>query len=115
MMNLPEEGQRQFAGFSFGAPGSEAAIQRAETALGEPLPRVLRELYGAFDGFLDPTDAVFFWPLFAGKWGDSALVDLNRFLREGDEFPRDFVSRCIFFGDDGGGPFWGMKMDLPGK
>jgi hypothetical protein len=58
---------------------------------------------------------VFFWPLFAGKWGEFGLVDLNRFLHEGDEFPRDFVSRCIFFGDDGGGTFWGIKTDLPGK
>jgi SMI1 / KNR4 family (SUKH-1) len=115
MMKLYEEVQRHFAGFSFGAPCSDAEIQRAEAALGEPIPDVLRELYRAFDGFLGPTDSVFFWPLFAGKWGECGLVDLNRFLREGDEFPRDLVSRCIFFGDDGGGPFWGIKRDLPGK
>ena len=84
--------------------------------MGEPLPDVLRELYRAFDGFLGPTDAVFFWPLFAGTWGEWGLVDLNRFLlREGDEFPTDFVARCLFFGDDGGGTFWGIKKDLPGK
>jgi hypothetical protein len=115
MMKLYEEVQRHFAGFSFGAPCSDAEVQRAEAALGERIPGVLRELFLAFDGFLGPTDSVFFWPLFAGKWGDYGLVDLNRFLREDDEFPRDLVSRCIFFGDDGGGPFWGIKRDLPGK
>jgi SMI1 / KNR4 family (SUKH-1) len=114
-MDLPEEVKRLFAGFRFGAACSVADIERAEAALGEPLPDVLRELYLAFDGFLGPTDAVFFWPLFAGKWGDAGLVDLNLFLRAGDEFPSDLVSRCIFFGDDGGGPFWGIKTDLPGK
>ncbi len=115
MMSLPDKVRGEFAGFNFGARCSQAEIRRTEAALGEPLPAVLLELYRAFDVFLGPTDAVFFWPLFAGKWGDSGLVDMNRFLREGDEFPRDFVSQCIFFGDNGGGPFWGMKTDLPGK
>src|ERR1700729_3646404 len=101
-MNLPEEVKRQFAGFRFGAPCSEADIERAEAALGEPLPDVLRELYRAFDGFLGPTDAVFFWPLFAGRPGAAGLVDMNLFLRAEDDFLSDFVSRCIFFGDDGG-------------
>jgi hypothetical protein len=28
---------------------------------------------------------------------------------------REFVSRCLFFGDDGIGGYWGIKRDLPGK
>ena len=53
-----------FAGQRFGEPCAEADIQRAEAAIGEPLPVAIRELYLAFDGFLGLTDARFFWPLF---------------------------------------------------
>jgi hypothetical protein len=100
-----------FPGHSFGAPRTEADIGRAEAALGELLPPVLRELYLAFDGFLGPTSAAFFWPLF----GREGLVETNQFYRGDDLFPQELVSLCLFFGDNGCGPQWGFKRDLPGK
>jgi hypothetical protein len=39
-MKLHEEVQRHFTGFSFGAPCSEAEIQRAEAALGTGDPGI---------------------------------------------------------------------------
>jgi hypothetical protein len=100
-----------FAGHRFGAPCTEADIGRAEAALGEPLPPVLRDLYRAFDGFLGSTDATFFWPLF----GPEGLVAMNQFYRGDDLFPQELVAQCLFFGDNGCGPQWGFKRDLPGK
>jgi hypothetical protein len=101
----------QFGGASCGAPCSEADIVRAERLLGCRLPDELRSLYLAFDGFRGPTEARFLWPLFAKE----GLVDFNRFLREGSEFPHEFVASCIFFGDAGIGDMWGLKRDLPGQ
>jgi hypothetical protein len=114
-MGQPDEVRSHFAGFDFGAPCSEADILRAEAALGEELPNVLRELYLAFNGFLGPTNATFFWPLFAPNPERAGLVEMNRFFRDGDPFPQDLVSQCLFFGDNGIGPQWGIKKDIPGK
>jgi hypothetical protein len=100
-----------FPGHSFGPPCSEADVRRAEAALGEPLPPILRELYLAFDGFRGPTNAAFFWPLFSRE----GLIEMNRFYRGDDLFPQQLVSQCLFFGDNGCGPQWGFKRDLPGK
>jgi cell wall assembly regulator SMI1 len=116
-MTVANEVRTIFAGHSFGAPCTEADIHRAERALGELLPPVLRELYLAFDGFRGSTDAAFFWSLF----GREGLVEMNQFFRvnqffRGDDlFPRGLVSQCLFFGDNGAGPQWGFKRDLPGK
>src|SRR5262245_12006473 len=110
-MAAADEVRSMFAGHSFGAPCTEADIRRAEAALGEPLPPVLRELYLAFDGFLGSTNAGFFRPLF----GREGLVELNRFFRGDALFPQELVSRCVFFGDNGCGPLWGFKRELPGK
>ena len=79
--------------------------------LGARFPRELRSLYLAFDGFRGPTEARFLWPLLA----KDGIVDFNGFLREGSEFPRSFVSSCLFFGDAGIGDMWGFKDDLPGQ
>jgi cell wall assembly regulator SMI1 len=108
-MSLPQEVQELFRGFPFGTPVTLEDIQRAERELGEPLPPVLRELYLVFDGFNGPTSACFFWTLF----GDEGLVGFNQFFRNGEEFPHELVSSCIFFGDGGAGPMWGIKRDLP--
>ena len=108
-MNLAEQVTELFHGFPFGTPATLDDLQRAERELGEAIPPVLRDLYLAFDGFRGPTNAQFFWPLFA----ENGLVNFNGFLRAGDEFPHDFVSSCIFFGDEGIGPMWGIKRDLP--
>jgi hypothetical protein len=110
-MTPSDEVRAMFPGHCFGASGTEADILRAEAALGEPLPPVLRELYLAFDGFLGSTNASFFWPLF----GREGLVEMNQFYRGDDLFPPDLVSQCLFFGDNGCGPPWGFKRDLPGK
>ncbi len=110
-MAAADEVRQLFAGHSFGTPCTEADIRRAEAVLGEPLPPVLRELYLAFDGFLGLTNAGFFWPLF----GREGLVEMNQFYRGDDLFPQELVSRCVFFGDNGCGPQWGFKRDLPGK
>jgi hypothetical protein len=109
--NLPDEVRSFFAGFRFGPPCTEADVRRAEAALGEPLPPPLRACYLAFDGFFGPTDARFLWPLF----GYPGLVRSNQFYRGDDLFPRDLVTRCVFFGDNGCGPQWGIHRDLPGK
>jgi hypothetical protein len=110
-MVAADEVRTLFRGYSFGAPCTEADIQRAEAVLGQRLPLMLRELYLAFDGFLGPTSASFFWPLF----GREGLVEMNQFYRGDELFPQDLVSQCLFFGDSGGGPQWGFKRDLPGK
>ncbi len=110
-MGQADEVRALFAGHSFGTPCTDADIRRAESALGEPLPAVLRELYLAFDGFLGSTNASFFWPLF----GRDGLVEMNQFYRDDELFSQELVSRCVFFGDNGCGPQWGYKSDLPGK
>jgi hypothetical protein len=110
-MSQPDEVRALFTGHRFGVSCNEADIRRAEAALGESFPPVLRELYLAFDGFRGPTDAAFFWPLF----GEEGLVEMNQFYRGDDLFPQELVSQCLFFGDNGVGPQWGFKRDLPGK
>src|SRR5206468_2065299 len=95
-------------------PCSEEQLARAESLLGAPIPRMLRDLYSAFDGFEGPTNAPFLWPLFERQRGQGALVEMNRFLRT-DDFPEPLMSQCLFYGDAGTGPFWGIKHDLPGK
>lgn len=86
-------------------------------ALGEPLPAILEEFYRAFNGFRGPTNAAFFWQLFASANEPTALVEMNKFFRDngGDPFPGEIVSQCLFFGDDGIGAQWAFKKDLPGK
>jgi hypothetical protein len=110
-MGQPDEVRALFAGHSFGAPCNDADVREAEAALGESLPPVLRELYLAFDGFRGPTNAAFFWPLF----GREGLVEMNQFYRGDDLFPQELISQVLFFGDNGCGPQWGFKRDLPGK
>lgn len=56
-----------------------------------------------------------FWPLFAHDEHGLGLVEMNLFYREDDLFPRGLVSQCLFFGDSGGGPQWGIKQDVPGN
>lgn len=110
-MTAADEVRAMFAGHSFGPPCAPADIHLAETALGETLPLILRELYLAFDGFRGSTDAQFFWPLF----GRDGLVEMNQSFRGPEDFPRELVSKCLFFGDEGTGPQWGLKRDLPDK
>ena len=110
-MSAADQLRELFAGHRFGLPCTDAEIRRAEETLGEGLPLALRELYRAFDGFLGSTDAAFFWPLF----GREGLVETNLFYRGDDIFPRELVSNCVFYGDSGCGPAWGLKRDLPGK
>lgn len=100
-----------FAGHYFGPPAEAADLLRAESILGEPIPASLKEFYLAFDGFRGPTNAGFFWPIF----GFPGLVRSNRFLRDDELFPHELVTQCLFFGDNGCGPLWGFKQDLPGK
>lgn len=113
-MSLAQEVRRNFEGSDFGPPCSPDDLERAEHELGHPLPPVLRELYLSFDGFLGPTAAVFFSPLFErdDSAGDS-LVGFTLFLRGEDYFPR-FLQRAVIFGGDGCGSNWGMLIDLPG-
>src|SRR5687768_13097256 len=65
----PDDVRRHFAGYPFGDPCTEADLARAEAALGIPIPPVLRTLYLSFNGFLGPTDAGYFWPLFGDRGG----------------------------------------------
>lgn len=111
----PADVRRHFAGYAFGEPCPESELVRAEALLGELVPDVLRELYRSFNGFAGPTSAPFLWPLFERRRGASALVEMNLFLRHGSEFPRALMLQCLFYGDAGVGPSWGLKRDLPGK
>src|SRR4051812_13986193 len=110
-MSQADEIRALFAGHHFGPPCPDTDIRRAESMLGEPLPPALRELYLTFDGFLGSADACFFWPLF----GREGLVEMNQFFRGDDLFPQELISQCLFFGDNGCGPQWGIKRDLPGR
>lgn len=98
-MNLPQRIRDHFPDATFGHPCSQSDVTRAEQALGEQLPKMLRELYLAFDGFRMPEggglDALL--PLF----GREGLVGMNAFFRNGAEFPTKLVSQCLFFGNDG--------------
>jgi hypothetical protein len=114
-MGLPNDVRACFAGFGFGPPCSESEIRHAESELGETLPSVLGDLYLAFDGFEGPTGAAFFWPLFAHRENAPGLVEMNLFYRGDNLFPRGLVSQSLFFGDNGCGPQWGIKRDVPGK
>src|SRR5207247_1902579 len=102
-----------FGEFEFGPPCTESKIRAAESAIGEKLPEDLRTLYLSFDGFYGPTRAQFLWPLFADN--ASGLVEMNNFLRGDNLFPQELITKCIFFGDNGIGPYWGLKKDLPDK
>ena len=117
MSHVAEKVKAAFPEAAYGPPCSDGDIRRANADLGEPLPSVLQELYRAFNGFRGPTNAGFFWPLFASPKNPTGLVQMNRFLREyaHDPFPQDIVSQCLFFGDDGIGAQWGFKKDLAGK
>jgi hypothetical protein len=110
-LSLADEVRIQFKGYPFGSPCPEAEIRRAESELGEALPPVLAELYTGFDGFRGPTNAVFFFPVFDPA--NSGLVETNKFFRNDKTFPQDLVSKCIFYGSDGTGAYWGIKRDLP--
>jgi hypothetical protein len=107
-MTAADEVRAMFPGRPFGAPCNEADIVRAEAALGETMPTMLRDLYLAFDGFHGPTDAGFFWPL-SGREG---FVEMNQFFRADPVFPQELVSQCLFFGDNGCGAQWAVKRDL---
>src|SRR5437763_15860459 len=75
------EVRHHFAAYAFGEPCTEAQLARAESLLGQPIPLVLRKLYLSFNGFLGPTDASFFWPLFEKRAGSGALVEMDMLLR----------------------------------
>ena len=110
-MRPEDEIRALFPDKHFGSPCSRQDLQQAELELGEPLPEFLRNLYLEFSGFRGPTDAQFFWPL-RGRQG---LIEMNRFFRSHEAFPREFTTKCVFFGDNGCGSQWAFKRDLPGK
>ncbi len=112
-----EKVKAEFPDAAFRRPCSDDDIRRANAALGAPLPAILEEFYRAFNGFRGPTNAAFFWQLFASKKNPTGLVEMNRFFRDNvdDPFPREIVSQCLFFGDDGIGAQWGFKKNQQGK
>lgn len=112
----PEAVKQLFAGNLFGPPCDEAQLAVAEAELQVAVPSELRCFYLAFDGFLGPTAAYFFWPLFArDNRREIGFVERNKWLRTSFEFPKELMSRCLFFGDDGCGSFWGVHHEVPGK
>ena len=114
-MGMAEDVRRVFTNdydeYVFGPPCTESDIERAEAALGEPLPPALRELYLAFNGFTGCTGASFFWPLF----GELSLVETNWLYRSDDVFPRATTAACLFFGDNACRRLWAFKRDMPGR
>ncbi|MFL5327864.1 MAG: SMI1/KNR4 family protein [Gemmataceae bacterium] len=117
MPNEVDKVKGEFPNATYGPPCSDADIERATAAMGEPLPAVLEEYYRAFNGFRGPTNAGFFWQLFTSNENPTGLVEMNKFLRENanDLFLYEIVSQCLFFGDDGVGAQWAFKKDLPAK
>ena len=111
----PAEVRYHFADYQFGEPCTVEQLTQAESRLGQPIPPVLRDLYLSFNGFLGPTSASFFWPLFEKRAGCGALVEMNRFLRDDDVFPKSLTWKCLFYGDAGVGPQWGLNADMKGK
>lgn len=95
----------------FRAPATSEEIAEAERLLGHHLPRQLRELYLAFNGFLGPSNAPFLFPLLErpGPHGES-LVTYTLFFRGEGYFP-DWVQRAIAVGDNGTGAAWFMLID----
>ena len=107
--------QEHFAAYPFGAPCSDDDLAEAERRLSQSLPPDLRILYRHFNGFIGPTHAAFLYPLLhkLSELGTS-LVEFNFFLR-GQDYCPDFVQECIFYGDNGCGPSWGLLPKEPGK
>jgi len=106
--------RKAFKGFEFGPHCTEEELRQAESLLGEPIPQLLRQLYQSFNGFLGPTAAQFLWPLRELSTGGVSFVEMNLFYRR-DSFPQRLTSQCLFYGDEGCGAQWGLKLDLPGK
>lgn len=117
MSHEAEKVKAAFPKAIYGSPCSDEEVYRASAALGSPLPAILEELYRAFNGFLGPTNAGFFWQLFGSPKNPTGLVEMNSFFRQNadDPFPQEIVSQCLFFGDNGIGAHWAFKADLPGK
>lgn len=112
----PEAVKQLFAGNRFGPPCDEARLAAAEAELRVMIPPELRRFYLAFDGFLGPTAAYFFWPLFArDNRSEIGFVERNKWLRTSFEFPKELMHQCLFFGDDGCGSSWGLHQQVPGK
>jgi hypothetical protein len=112
-MSMAQEVRRSFEGFEFGPPCTHGDLARAERELGHALPAILRDLYLAFDGFLGPTAAPFFYPLLPGGEPEIlSLVGLTLFLRGEDYFP-EFLQEAVVFGDYGCGSHWGIRLNSP--
>jgi len=103
-MGILDDVRSNFEESLFGAACSDAELSRAEAALGEELPSVLRELYRGFNGFRDPDGRQYLWPLFAKQRGDEALVETNQFFRKGNLLSQDLAAQCLFLGTWAAGP-----------
>jgi hypothetical protein len=110
---LPQWIRDHFPDATFRDPCSQADVTRAEQALGEQLPKMLRELYLAFDGFRMPEGGG--WDALLPLFGREGLVGMNDFFRNGAEFPTKLISQCLFFGNDGIGGHWGSSGTCQAK
>jgi hypothetical protein len=94
---------------SLSSPCSEDQILSAEASLRQRIPDPIRQVYLETNGFRGPTAAQFLWPIDDTQNG---LVEMNKFLREGDEFPR-LVRNWFFFGGDGVGAKFAIDPGAP--
>ena len=82
---------------TFGAPADASDIASAEAALGLPLPDVLRELYGEFDGlwFGEPSGTPFHSARVGlDAYGSTCIETAIPSLKKSDGLPMTAVSTC---------------------
>ena len=103
-MERPNDIRQRFEG-PFGPPCTPAQVLQAESALGHPLPAILKTHYAHFNGFQGPTDTRFLYPL-------QTLVDTTLWLRREGVFPA-FIQSAVAVGDYGVGSYWLILGDEP--
>lgn len=97
--------------YKHGNPCSAQELERAELALGHPLPEELKKIYTIANGLSGPTEASFLYPLFAENYPNSTTaVNFTMFLRTDPMFPKLWL-RAIAFGNGGGTATWGINID----
>lgn len=112
-MSLADAVRQAFPNCEFGPPVPPAEIAAAEQALGHPLPPALRDLYAAFDGFKDATNAHLLMPLTRRPHPrQESLLTFTEFLR-GEIPDLPWLQTAVAAGHGGTGPAWFVSIEHP--